>query len=279
MLMRASLGRTEVAFRICKRYEPERDPGGKTMRNESQCRNLASATSLRAVVAALALVIMLMLGNSAAAQGSQWMHLLSPGFGWVPSGSSLFWTTDNGKQWKNITPPLQDKGMVSAFFLDTSTGWVLLAGSGDEEPGAKFPAEPKFDLASTNDSGTTWSLTHLRVPVEPSEYTLVSQGYILFTDASHGWMNLDVQSSSNFHSGLLFRTLDGGKSWAWSPGAGAGRLRFIDHQNGWIVSPEGDELGVTHDGGKTWTQVSLTAPPQVRPAETVVYHLPVFAET
>ena len=185
------------------------------MRNESQYRNLASATSLRTVVAALVLAIMLLLGNSPVAQGKQ---LMAPGVGWASSGGALYWTTDNGKEWKNITPRIHG-GIVSVFFLNSSTGWVL--GS----PLGEVPAD--FELAFTQDSGSSWSVTQLNLGVDPNSATLLGQGDIEFLDTDRGWMNLALQSGAPYHSGLLFRTEDGGKHWTLSKGPGtAGELRF-----------------------------------------------------
>ena len=237
------------------------------MRNEAQCRNLASATSLPAVVAALALAIMLMLGNSAVAQGKQ---LMAPGVGWASSGGALYWTTDNGKEWKNITPRIHG-GIVSVFFLDSSTGWVL--GS----PLGEVPAD--FELAFTQDSGSSWSVTQLNLGVDPNSATLLGQGDIEFLDTDHGWMNLALQSGAPYHSGLLYRTEDGGKHWTLSKGPGtAGELRFIDERNGWILSPGGQVLWVTHDGAEPWNYLSLTPPAQVHPSDVDEYQLPLFSD-
>ena len=57
-----------------------------------------------AVMTALALVALLVFTNTAAAQ-NMWMHLLNPGVGWFGDPHELFWTTDNGQHWKDITPP------------------------------------------------------------------------------------------------------------------------------------------------------------------------------
>lgn len=237
------------------------------MRNESQCRSLASATSLRTVVAALVLAIMLMLGNSAVAQGKQ---LMAPGVGWASSGGALYWTTDNGKQWKNITPPLHNYGIVSVFFLDTSTGWVLGSTGG-------VPAE--FEFAFTHDSGSSWSITHLDLPVDMNFTEFIGQGDIQFLDETHGWMNLALQSGAAYDSGLLFRTEDGGKHWTLSKSPGkAGDLRFIDEHNGWTRNFRRSELWATHDGGLTWSQVFLKPPAQMYPSNEAEYQLPLFSD-
>jgi photosystem II stability/assembly factor-like uncharacterized protein len=219
------------------------------------------------------LAVVLAVASTANAQGLQWMHLLGPGVGWAATSANLFWTTNNGQHWNDITPPrpIPDEGIASVFFLDSSIGWVLLAHY--DEP------MPRFDLAYTKDSGATWSLTELKIPVSPGDLILLPEGSMQFTDASHGWMNLAVGSSSNFHLGLLLRTENGGKTWIYSNGPGTnGYVQFIDHRNGWIASPADGRLWATHDGAATWSQVLVTAPVQLPHAESANYQLPVFSD-
>jgi photosystem II stability/assembly factor-like uncharacterized protein len=234
----------------------------------------------RAVSIVLQLAIVLMLAPFASAQ-DWWMQmqLLSTNVGWTFSGGDMVWTNDNGRHWKEITPDVRalNEGIVSVFFLDTSRGWALL--SGYDDPSDAGLRSPKYGLAFTKDSGATWSVKQLNIPVNPNECILLPQGYIQFTDATHGWMNLDVQSGAAFHSGILLRTVDGGKNWTWAPGPGtSGEIRFINQRDGWVVSPEHNELWVTHDGGTDWKQVSLKPPPRVTPADVAAYQLPVFAD-
>lgn len=233
----------------------------------------------RLISAMLLLAMLSVFPNYAVAQGRNGIQLLAPGVGWVAGGSPILWTTDNGGQWKNITPPGKSLGVVSIFFLDRSTGWVLLQAPDVEEPGSSLPWQPKFELAHTKDSGATWSLTQLELGVNPQDFLLVPQGFIQFTDATHGWMNLTVQSGAAFHVAILFRTVDGGKNWisVGAPGT-SGPVRFIDQQNGWVASEMDYKLWATHDGAETWTEVSLKPPPEILPAETVVYQLPVFTD-
>lgn len=225
----------------------------------------------------LQLAIVLMLAPIAAAQEWMQMQLLRANVGWTFSGGDMVWTNDNGRHWKEITPDLRglNEGIVSVFFLDTSRGWALV--SGYDDPREAGIGAPKYGMAFTKDSGTTWSVIQLNIPVNPHEYVLVPQGYLQFTDATHGWMNLDVQSGAAFHFGILLRTADGGKSWTWAGGPGtSGELRFINQRDGWVVSPEHNELWVTHDGSANWHKVTLKPPSDIKPADVAVYTLPVF---
>ena len=56
------------------------------------------------------------------------IKLLAPGVGWAERAGRLYWTIDDGANWKDITPPDGIGGGIS--FLNSSTGWVA---SGDYE--------------------------------------------------------------------------------------------------------------------------------------------------
>jgi photosystem II stability/assembly factor-like uncharacterized protein len=52
------------------------------------------------------------------------MKLLTTDTGWAASKSKLFWTTDGGASWKDITPKLNhEEQQVSSVFF-----WTLLPG-------------------------------------------------------------------------------------------------------------------------------------------------------
>lgn len=249
-------------------------------------RKPPSSKAWRAVTPVLALAMLLMFANTANAQGT-WMHLLAPGIGWLGNPYELFWTTDNGQHWKDITPagvvrtPGYSSGssIGSVFFLNTSTGWVVLNRAPEEASDAKVPKEAIIDLAYTQDSGATWSISHIHFAVKPQGYTLGGAGDIQFTDAKHGWISVGVQRAEASFLGELYRTEDGGKTWTWVCAGGTGRLRFIDQQNGWASSPRDGQLWATHDGAKTWNQIKLAPPAEVvGPRDALSYTLPVFSD-
>jgi photosystem II stability/assembly factor-like uncharacterized protein len=207
----------------------------------------------------------------------QSMKLLAFEVGWAATQNQLFWTTDGGTQWRDITPKTALPAEVaSVFFLDTSTGWVLLSGN-DEAQGPS-----RFDFASTTDAGTTWSVTHFNPPVNSRQYILSGDGRVDFVDSLHGWVNLGVVSSASAHLGILLATQNGGRTWDWAPGgsgAGRGAILFVNTGDGWAVSPEGDELYFTHNGAKSWHELSLDAPPLMHSTAQPTYDLPVFEDS
>jgi photosystem II stability/assembly factor-like uncharacterized protein len=124
------------------------------------------------------------------------IKMLAPGVGWAIKGSGLFWTSNNGAQWTDITPPIPPLGqLASVFFLDSNTGWALIAKPGDPLP--------EFELASTNNAGATWSTTPITVPHwDPlRQPPLLASGSITFADSLNGWMVIPVEAGSAFRGG------------------------------------------------------------------------------
>ena len=68
---------------------------------------------------------------------AQSIKLLAPNVGWmVANRNQILWTTDDGVNWKNITPHAPKGTVISAvFFLDTYRGWALLTYGEPDVPG------------------------------------------------------------------------------------------------------------------------------------------------
>ncbi|HZW95529.1 MAG TPA: hypothetical protein VFF64_21440 [Candidatus Eremiobacteraceae bacterium] len=222
------------------------------------------------------------------------MKLLTPDVGWAATSKKLFWTTDGGAQWKDITPKVTHKGQVvsSVFFLDSSTGWVLLSCGDGRDPKVD---DVCFEFAYTTDAGQTWSISHPKI-VDPVPQSAIDDGqgfsgvtFVNFADSQHGWAILKRSLNTARSSGEMLRTVDGGRTWAQLPHDSlpmADHFRFVTAKNGWIAGggqPESD-LYVTHDGGDSWSQVVVKPPTTVKievwpPAENGVwpdYQLPFF---
>jgi photosystem II stability/assembly factor-like uncharacterized protein len=175
------------------------------------------------------------------------MQLIAPGKGWaLGPNAQLFWTNDNGAHWSNISPKFTSV-MTDVFFLDVSHGWVLLT-SEDEEKNLV-----SFVVASTSDSGRTWTFLPMAVPSQkPDE--LDGRAWLDFVDPQHGWVVVHPKTSSAFSWALLMATEDGGTTWKELPQAPVrARPVFVTAKDGWI-SGGSYEGGVyrTRDGGKTW---------------------------
>ena len=98
------------------------------------------------------------------------MKLLAPGIGWTErsarhhspdyTAKTVYWTTDNGKHWKNVTPPFTRKeNLADFFFLDTHRGWAIFEPSKYVEQAEDKLSKLQLALAATSDAGVTWSKT------------------------------------------------------------------------------------------------------------------------
>ncbi len=176
------------------------------------------------------------------------MKLLAPGKGWAATSAQLFWTSDGGNNWDDITPKHAPSQIIKdVFFLDASSGWVLF-----EAYDGKLE-EHFFLLARTSDSGHSWLVTEVQIPSQTPE-ELTGDGSLSFADPNHGWVLLTGSSSSAFSRGLLLSTQDGGKGWTEVAGAPmAGRPVFMTSHEGWIYgNAAGGGVYSTHDGGRAW---------------------------
>jgi probable HAF family extracellular repeat protein len=220
------------------------------------------------------LTLFILLGSVACTATAQVesMTVLTIEVGWAANGQRLFWTNDNGANWSDITPkkPSAEEHIAAVFFLSTSTGWVLW--SQEAEP------QPRFDLSSTADAGASWESVRIPIAVSPVEVPLSETARMFFLDGRHGWIDATVQGSAAAHRGAMLTTEDGGRTWDWKGMVSRGSAYFSTPKVGWIVSPEGDELDVTHDGSNTWDEVSLT-PPLAMKGYMTTYHLPRLIDT
>ncbi len=205
------------------------------------------------------------------------MGLVAAGTGWIVQNQSvgassddqLFWTSDDGNNWKDITPrDPASRQIAGVFFLDDFRGWVLLALK-HERP--KNPQEPDnfitdirgFDIASTIDGGASWTIKSLAVLPEGVGWTSAAQ--IFFLDPVHGWMNIESPVPHWGGEGVLLATTDGGNTWKEivevNGGGGYGAIRFTDPQNGWIAGGPGDQyLYASNDGGRHWKEAGVPDP-------------------
>lgn len=186
-------------------------------------------------------------------------QLVSDGQGWLLLGPRLFWTEDNGLEWREITP---DAGqpILDVVFLDEQHGRALLGQNGSSQ----------FILASTSDSGATWhSATYdfMALAQMPSAVADVHMGW---RSVSDGWLVFKLATGSNFSVGLFYTTHDGGSTWqAHDIPLGEPAL-MIDAQNGWVAGGPAGRLYHTQDGGETWQEES--------PVSRAYYQTPMFVD-
>ena len=238
----------------------------------------------------LSLLLTICFGIAARAQQEgriESMKLLTPNVGWAATKQKLFWTTDGGARWSDITPKLDHKEqrVSSVFFLDSSTGWVLLSCSDGRDP---LTDDACFEFASTTNAGANWSIVRPKIvdPVPRPVITEDGQGFsavtfLDFTDPQHGWAVLKRNLQVGRSSGLMLRTVDGGKSWTQLPRSTlpmAEHFCFVNAKDGWISGGPDQEIYSTHDSGDSWQRLLLAVPAQISQDLSPVYGLPVFVD-
>ena len=190
--------------------------------------------------------------------GARGWDQLSPGVGCAGFDDRLMWTNDDGINWTDITPPRSsNESMVKSFLLDATHAWAVI---GDDSAPDELHS---VRVVRTGDGGRTWSQGHFDRSSFPGlKQTIAVPKALWFVDSKHGWLEWKVQSSSAFDLGLLYRTADGGKTWAELPGPpDGGDLRFYSSRVGWLMGGgSNQELHVTRDGGETWRDVSVAVP-------------------
>src|SRR6266550_1606167 len=86
----------------------------------------------------------------------EYSKLLTAEIGWAASEQKIFWTTDAGQHWQDISPPKNaGENITSVFFLDPTTGWALLSKASDPEP--------VFRIAVTTTSGRIWNVNSVTI--------------------------------------------------------------------------------------------------------------------
>jgi photosystem II stability/assembly factor-like uncharacterized protein len=162
----------------------------------------------------------------------------------------LLRTSDGGKKWQpaytcKIKAEIggltreADFYMHSIHFPTPEVGYAI----------GPLPDHGGNVLAKTEDGGATWTAW----TVLPEESATESS--LWFMDANTGVLRA--------YDGKMFRTTDGGKTWAGVSGQGEAKsdLAFADAQVGWMIYYR--KMTYTANGGKSWLSRDIAFPAMV----------------
>jgi photosystem II stability/assembly factor-like uncharacterized protein len=193
-------------------------------------------------------------------------QFISARTGWVAQNNAVLATSDGGRHWRRI---LALPNMLPAWvrLFDERKGLVLVS---SQRPGAR-----RDRLLRTDDGGAHW--TDERLP--PSEPLVRVSSLAAFPDPAHGWYVVGDIAGSGPKDVSVYRTDDGGTSWAriealdflhpadhgLTRGGEPMGLDFADPEQGWLIQAPvvvaDAALSTTTDGGTSWQAVALPAPP------------------
>jgi photosystem II stability/assembly factor-like uncharacterized protein len=152
--------------------------------------------------------------------------------GWLVSAERLFWTSDRGETWKEISPA----PVTLAYFQPGGQAWALSS-----------PNQDGIILYRSNDQGATWASLNVSLPSgdeRPSQ--------LHFTSPTTGWIVLQQMTSQVFSTATLLKTADGGLTWQSTILPIAGEVSFTTPTDGWLLNSAADQLFHTTDGGISW---------------------------
>ncbi len=143
-------------------------------------------------------------------------------------------------------PRIESPALVKLDMLDEFNGWGVT----------------ESQIVRTNDGGVTW---YNVTPLDVAETGYSVDMFIL--DNNHVWVQKpDFEKYP--HSGVLYRTIDGGSTWTNSAVPfSRGDIKFLDASNGWVLADLGVGAGSnavavyqTTDGGGSWDQTYTNDP-------------------
>jgi photosystem II stability/assembly factor-like uncharacterized protein len=160
--------------------------------------------------------------------------------------------------WPTVDPegPLGPLKATEVHMFGDGSGWALM--------GIRNASEMRYGVAHTTD-GIHW------VDVTPASirYPLEDGRTAFLLDRDHAWIALGSTSSPPPAQTPIYRTSDGGRSWAMATlgERDVSFMTFPDRAHGWVMTDAGATIGKqaininrTVDGGASWQRM-YTLPP------------------
>ncbi len=216
------------------------------------------------------------------------IHMVDESNGWaigkLVGGSSdmILSTQDGGQTWNDVTPPHAfdqigpDNKSAIGYFLNTNQAWVFYYNSDTSLLGSNSAL-----VWATTDGGQTWTASQ-PLDLANLQMAFFKPSDINFADNQHGWILVHVDAGMMHDYVVLFATTDGSQTWktvvdptktSLPQSFYKNGMTFINANTGWIAGDlAGLQPGVffykTTDGGQTWENQTLPAPPSSPDAYT-----------
>ena len=188
-----------------------------------------------------------------------WLAAVTPG-----QAATIYRTTDGGASWTaGATFPVEfGDGGGQLLFINGSDGWLELLTAGNGTPDGQ--------LFRTQDGGQTWTWIGRTGPA--TQGNLPFGGALSFRNATTGWLTGGPRASGDAFHVWLFRTGDGGQTWAQQAlplplGRSADTVslsppRFFGSSGVMLAqfsgaAPAAATAFTTADGGSTWSLTAL----------------------
>ncbi len=175
-------------------------------------------------------------------------RFVSADVGFYTGGTDIQRTRNGGRTWERVYQ-CQVKVEINGLTRNANCQFAQLS---FVNPNVGYAMSQRLDggagfvMAKTEDGGNTWT-PWVILPGEDGK-----EGALHFSDANNGVMRT--------LNGKLFRTTDGGKTWAGVSGHIDGKpdIQFADAEVGWMMRY--NTMLYTTNGGKSWVSRNIAFP-------------------
>ena len=195
------------------------------------------------------------------------IEMLDPLNGWGQAEGMILRTEDGGESWLNVTPPdiISNPAYAASFFLDETTGWILLEDV--DKPNAG-------EIYRTTDGGGLWQWRNVPFGRADFGFTDLDHGYALFSmGAAAGSMGVSIWTTTNGGGdfGRIFFH-EPGFQYSLPFGGIKNGISFRDPEHGWVGGAEPVVGSIwlyrSVDGGLTWAVQNVDLPDGYEDAQT-----------
>lgn len=205
-----------------------------------------------------------------------YIHMIDENSGWgighqSETSDHILFTEDGGKSWEDRNPPEPEsdsRKTALAFFASDQLAWVIFTPEGEPPP----TDDPYIWF--THDGGESWNISQ-PLATDGLE-AFFAPGNFAFIDKDHGWLLVHVDAGMNHDYSYLYATQNGGISWERITDPYGGGIQSLHNTGLAFADPflgivSKNNLGLvagsffeqTLDGGRTWENVFLPAPPEI----------------